>query len=751
MYMIQFMRKFIYLFIITFFCFSESYAEKVTKINVDGNKRISDATIVLFADVSIDQDLAENDLNEILINLYDTNFFNDVSLLFEKNILSIKVSENPIIQSINIVGVKSKKYLDPLYEIISMKEKSSYVNDFVNSDLLKIRNSLKFAGFYFSKVEVDIKENTNNTIDLIYNINLGEKALINNINFTGNKIFKDKKLRNVIVSEEEKFWKIVSNKKYLNEKQINLDTRLLKNYYLNNGYYDVVIESSSASFVGADMFNLNFNINAGNKYFFNNFDLIIPSDYNKKNFQMIYDKFEKLKGKSYSFNRVKDILDEVDKIALSKQYEFINASLDETLISSNKIDFTVIINESKKFYVNRINIIGNDITNERAIRDMLIVDEGDPFNELLNNKSINNIKSSGLFGKVDFTVKNDEEKLKKNIDIKLVEQPTGEISAGAGFGTSGKSFTAGIKEKNFNGNGVGLDTNFTIGTNSIQGAINFQIPNYKYSDKSLNGDLSRTDADFLSTAGYKNKLNRASIGTSFEQRENFYFSPNIILEYEKLETSSTASSNLKKQEGDYYNINFEYGLFYDQRDQSYATTEGYYSSFRQEVPLYSNSYSLVNTYEYKVFNQISEEMIGSISFYAKAINSLGDKDIRVSERINLPGKRLRGFEAGKIGPKDKTDYVGGNYASAVTVATTLPTFLPDLQSIDFGLFIDAGNVWGVDYDSSLDNSSKIRSSTGFTIDWLTPIGPLNFVLSQPITKNSSDVTENFRFDLGTTF
>ena len=229
MYMIQFMRKFIYLFIITFFCFSESYAEKVNKIIVDGNKRISDATIVLFADFSIDQDLTENDLNEILINLYDTNFFNDVSLAFEKNILSIKVSENPIIQSINIVGVKSKKYLDPLYEIITMKEKSSYVNDFVNSDLLKIRNLLKFAGFYFSKVEVDIKENTNNTIDLIYNINLGEKALINNINFTGNKIFKDKKLRNVIVSEEEKFWKIISNKKYLNEKQINLDTRLLKN------------------------------------------------------------------------------------------------------------------------------------------------------------------------------------------------------------------------------------------------------------------------------------------------------------------------------------------------------------------------------------------------------------------------------------------------------------------------------------------------------------------------------------------
>ena len=751
MYMIKTMRCFIYLFVLTIFCFFSVQAEKVSKINVEGNKRISDATVVMFSKVTVDQDINENDLNEILINLYDTNFFNDVFLSLEKNILLIRVTENPIIQSINITGVKSSKYSDPLYEIISMKEKSSYVENFVKSDLSKIRNSLKFSGFYFSNVQVDIKENSNNTVDLVYNVDLGEKALINSINFTGNKIFKDKKLRNIIISEEEKFWKFLSTKKYLNEKQINFDTRLLKNFYLNKGYYDVDVESSSASFVGKDKFNLKFNINAGNKYFFNNFDLIIPGDYEKKNFTKIYNKFEKLKGKSYSFNRVKDILNEIDKIALSKQYEFINATLDETIISKNKIDFKVIINESKKFYVNRINIIGNDITNERVIRDMLIVDEGDPFNELLNNKSINNIKASNLFSKVNVDISNDKEELKKNINILLEEKPTGEISAGAGFGTSGKSFTVGIKESNFNGNGVKLNTNFTIGTNSVQGAVNFLIPNYNYSDKSLNGDISRTDSDFLSTSGYKNKQNRVAFGTSFEQRENFYFSPNLIFEFETLETSSTASSNLKKQAGDYYNINFEYGLFYDQRDQTYAPTEGYYSNFNQEIPLYSNSYSLINSYEYKIYNQISEEMIASFSFYAKAINSLGDKDIRVSERINLPGKKLRGFEQGKIGPIDQTDYVGGNYASAFTIATTLPSFLPDLQNMDFGLFLDAGNVWGVDYDSSLDNSSKVRSATGLTIDWLTPVGPLNFVFSQPITKASSDKTETFRFDLGTTF
>ena len=143
-------------------------------------------------------------------------------------------------------------------------------------------------------------------------------------------------------------------------------------------------------------------------------------------------------------------------------------------------------------------------------------------------------------------------------------------------------------------------------------------------------------------------------------------------------------------------------------------------------------------------------MIGSFSYHLSAINSLDDGDVRISERLNLSSKKLRGFKKGKVGPKDNNDYIGGNYATAMTASTTLPDFLPDLDSVDFSLFIDAGNIWGVDYDSSLDNS-KLRSSTGLSIDWLTPIGPLNFIFSQPITKSPTDVEETFRFDIGTTF
>ena len=144
-------------------------------------------------------------------------------------------------------------------------------------------------------------------------------------------------------------------------------------------------------------------------------------------------------------------------------------------------------------------------------------------------------------------------------------------------------------------------------------------------------------------------------------------------------------------------------------------------------------------------------MVGKASLYLKAINSLGNDDVRVSKRGSVPYNRLRGFERGKIGPVDNNDYVGGNYVSSLNLSTNLPAIFSTVDNIDFSYFIDVANVWGVDYDSSIDDSSTIRSSTGIGMNLLTPIGPLSFSLTQPITKSSSDKTETFRFNLGTTF
>ena len=171
-----------------------------------------------------------------------------------------------------------------------------------------------------------------------------------------------------------------------------------------------------------------------------------------------------------------------------------------------------------------------------------------------------------------------------------------------------------------------------------------------------------------------------------------FFTPLIVFEAEDLTTNANASSSLKKQDGSYNTLEFDYSFFYDQRDQSFRPTDGFYSKFNQILPLISNDYSISNIYDFKTYHQLSENTISNISFYISAINSLEGSDVRVSDRVYLSSRKLRGFEAGKVGPKDNLDFIGGNYASSVSISTTLPTTLPELESIDFNIFFDAGNL-----------------------------------------------------------
>ena len=183
-----------------------------------------------------------------------------------------------------------------------------------------------------------------------------------------------------------------------------MDEILLKNYYLNNGYYDVKIYSSFAKLVKANEFELIFNIDSNQQYFFGDIKLDLPTDFDEKNFIKLEKLFLDIKGEVYSINQIDKILDEIDLITLQEQYQFINATVEENLVS-NKINLIFKIKESDKYYVEKINIYGNSVTQENVIRNQLELDEGDPFNEILLNKSVNNLKSLNFFKKVDKSVK----------------------------------------------------------------------------------------------------------------------------------------------------------------------------------------------------------------------------------------------------------------------------------------------------------------------------------------------------------
>ena len=739
--------------IITLFYFNFSIvnSEILQKIEIAGNDRVNSETIKLFANIKLGEELSDERLNKILKDLYDTNFFKDIDVQFLNNTLVLNVIENPIITSVNISGIKNKNFESSLKDQIEIKEGNSFNKFLINIQENRISDILKKSGFYLSTIETFVKENDDNSVDLTFEINLGNKSYINKISFIGDKKFKSNKLRNVIVSEENKFWKFISNKKFLDKERINLDKRLLINFYKNNGYYKVNINSETIEYDQENGFHLIFNITSGDKFYFDNFKINYPDNYDKNYFNKINKNLNDFSNKAYSFKIIEKMIKTIEDIASTENYEFINVDIDERVTNDNMIAITLNINESDKFFVNRINILGNNVTIEDVIRNELFIDEGDPLNNILFEKSISEIKSLNIFKSVETEIVDTNDPVLKDINIKIEERPTGEISLGAGIGTSGASTLFGVKERNFLGRGINLDSNLTLSKETIKGQFNVINKNYKNSDRDLIFGLQSLETDRLKNFGYKTNKTGLNLGTNFEYLNDLFLSPQVSISNEKIETSSSASNLLKKQEGSYIDFNTSYSLTYDKRDQSFQPKSGFLSRFSQRLPLnYSENQTIINTYELTKFYEYLNDKVFKWSIYAGTANSFGDNDVKISDRLFIPSSKLRGFESGKVGPLDNGDFIGGNYLTTLNLSNELP-ILDNFDNISFSTFLDAANVWGVDYDSSISDNSKIRSSVGISADWFTPVGPLNFSLAHPITKETTDKTEVFRFNLGTSF
>ena len=370
---------------------------------------------------------------------------------------------------------------------------------------------------------------------------------------------------------------------------------------------------------------------------------------------------------------------------------------------------------------------------------------------MLTKKTTNNLKNLGFFKDVKTEVLNGKQPNSKIINIFIEEKPTGQISAGAGYGTNGASVIFSVKENNYLGKGLKLSNTVMINEESVKGNFSITNPNYKNTDKLVFVDFQASETDRLKTFGYKTNKTGFSLGSNFEYFDDLFLGVGTSNFYENIETDSTASTRQKKQAGDYWDSFLNLNFNYDKRNQKFQTSDGYQSRYFIDIPIISDTSTLTNTYTYKTYSELYKDNISSLSLYLRSTSSLSNKDVKLSERIFLPSSRLRGFENGKVGPKDGNDFIGGNYATAVNFTSTIPKLLENSQNLDFLFFVDAANLWGVDYDSSLDDNDKIRSSLGLAIDWSTPIGPMSFTFSETLSKADSDVTESFRFSIGTTF
>jgi outer membrane protein insertion porin family len=743
------MNKSFFLSLVLFFSFSNLNAEIVKQIIINGNERVSNETIKIYGKIDLQKDYSEKDIDSILKNLYETNFFEDIKVSLSNNILKINLKEFPIINQLIVAGEKSTRYVDQIKKIMVLKEKKSFIKSNLAKDVDRIKNLYSSLGYNSTIVETKLKKIDNKNFDLLVQIDRGEQTKISKINFIGNNSVRNNRLRDIVASEEDMFWKVLTKNTNLSENLINLDVRLLSNYYKSIGFYDVVISSNIAQINKDGNATLTYSIDEGTRYRINKISTQVDPVFDKKTFFSLNKSYKKYIGEYYSPFKIKKLLEELDELIEINDLQFVEHNVQEKIVNGS-INITFNIFEGEKNLVERINIVGNSITNEDVIRGELILDEGDPFTKLNLDKSISKIRSRNIFKEVKYKVEEGSEKNLKIINIEVEERPTGEIAAGAGIGTNGGSFAINIKEGNWLGEGKSIGFDIEVDAESLSGTLSYVDPNYNFLGNSLNYSISSASND-KPDLGYENTIISGMVGTSFEQYKNVIANLGISASYDDLRTDNTASDSLQKQGGSYKEVAGNYGFTFDKRNRTFMPTSGSILSFGQTIPLYADKSFVANYLQSSNYKTINENIIGAGKVFISTVNAIGSDDVRISKRKGLSSRRLRGFKKNKIGPVDGTDHIRGNYAAAINFEANMPNLLPEDTNTDISLFLDFGNVWGVDYDSSIDDSNKIRSSTGIMASWMSPLGPMTFTFAQNIAKADTDETEGFNFNLGTTF
>jgi outer membrane protein insertion porin family len=737
--------------IIFFIIFTNISFAEIKKINIAGNARVSSSTIESLVDKKT-SNIDSIYINNLTKKIYDTDFFSDVKISFNQDILTINVAENPIVNFFYINGVKDSD-LDQVNKTITLKENSIFSSSKLKRDIEATREFLNASGYYQASIIPEVIKIDNNQINLIINIDKKEISKIKNIYFIGNKYFSNSQLMDVITSSEEGWWKFFSTSS-LSEQRIEYDKQLLKDFYKLKSFYDVQIESAFASVDKNNKFTLTYSINAGKKYKFGDYDLKISgltlkeADINE--IKNISNKL--LKNEFYSPLTINKLNKQITEHLETKRYGNFEISIQDLKAANDKIDVILQLNEGPKSLVNKINIQGNTITEEKVIRDNLVISEGDQLSSSKIKKSVDNVKAKQLFSKVDYKISDSDKKNFKDFNLFVKEQPTGNITAGVGYGTNGGLFEASINERNFLGQGINLNFTGRLSSDVIRGEVSYVDPNYINSNKELAVSLF-SEVDDYQNSGYQNKRAGTKFATKYEIYEDIFFRPNLGVQFDTLEVTGSASSLLRSRQGDFLTTSLGYNFLYDQRDSKFNPTSGSIIYLDQNIATFLSDIPTVQTGVGVTFYKelFSDKFIGSAKAKLTNVTAFNDKDVKLSDRIFASSSDLRGFEQRGIGPVDSGDHIGGNNLATLSLKSTFPNPIPENYRATTFLFFDMGNVWGADYSSLISDSSKLRTSTGIALDLMSPIGPLSFTYSIPLSKASTDKEQNFLFNIGSSF
>ena len=758
--MVKFLIKFFIIIKFIFFinillplAYAQSNTFDIKKVVVNGERRLSESFILNYLPNYPDTIYSDEILNEFIKNLYKTGYFSKVKVNKKDNVLIIDVEEFPLINEIFFSG---NDFFDKeqLEKVISIKTRDIFNVENIDEAVERIKIEYQKVGRYLTEVSVKKKLLSEGRVDINFDINEGDSLVVKNINFIGNKSFKSNELKSKITTKEDAWYKIFGSNKFLPER-LEYDKEKLTKFYNERGYINFrVISAKGELLPDVSGFNINFLLDEGKRFTVNELTFFSSSikNINKKT---LLQKISLKKGNFFDSRALEDTTNYLINFFEQKGFNFVNVipSIEK---KSSLVNISFSISEGEPKYINRININGNTRTNDAVIRRELSFFEGDAFNRVKVDNSINSIKRLGYFKSVNYSLKNlDGNKVDLNIDVK--ETNTGSVSFGVGYSSlSNTSIAFGIKEKNFLGEGKKIKLEASL--SEKKSTYNFGItePYFLNRHLSLSGDIF--DQETENTAGdIKSSTQGLSLGIGFK-KDNLLqsFKYKISTAKSTTSTTSTAASQTGEEDLDIITSSISYSLVNDTTDSFFDPNSG--NRFKVENTLAGiggDTAFIKSVLNYAHYLPVS---YGDYTFSFKAgvgFISGFDKKITSSNRFLFGGKTLRGFDNSGVGPRDtgNKQAVGGNNFYNFSFEIKSDQWLPSDTGLEWLLFTDIGSLWGTDYKNGVEGFNDIspRITNGFGLSMTTPIGPLQMIWGFPVISESYDVDENFQFSIGTSF
>ncbi|MGH6978044.1 MAG: outer membrane protein assembly factor BamA [Brevundimonas sp.] len=743
----------------------------VNRILVRGAQRIDQTTILSYLPIQPGDVVDAAVLDVAVRTLTRTNLFADVQLGVQNGDLIVEIVENPIINQVTFEG-NSAVGTEKLNKEITLRPRGIYTRARVQEDVGKIVELYRLSGRISATVTPKLVQLDQNRVDVVFEINEGPETGVRAITFLGNSAFSDGDLREVMVTQQSAWYRLFSSADNYDPNRLDYDREQLRKFYTNRGYYDFRVLSAISELAPDDSaFGITMTVDEGARFNFGTVDVVTENDRLNPDFLKLLLPIRE--GQLYESDKIETAVDALTFAAGSAGYAFVEIEPSYQIDRvANTVNVTFNVKEGQRVYIDRINIVGNTRTLDNVIRRELMLTEGDAFNRTLMERSRNNLRGLGFFKDVKVEEARGSAPDRSVVNVTVEEQPTGELSVGAGF-SSVDSFVVnlGITERNFRGRGQNVVARVEWG--ALRQQIDFRFTEPRFLGRDLRAgfdafhsrfDLSKYSSyDYRSTGGGL-RLSYPLNGYTLLSGRYYLKSDEIIVPRGYCAAAGAGSNALCDQVGSFLNSSAGYTLLVDRRNDPVRPTRGWTGTLRQDLAGIGGDVNYVKTEaDISAYWGITPSWVVSTSASTGYISGWGGDPIRINDRFFKGGNSFRGFETAGIGPRDLTtrDALGGNFYAIGTIELTVPNFLPEEYGIRTSLFTDVGTLGMLDdrymvnangvRDTNIVDELKLRASAGVSIHWRSPMGPIRFDLSHVIGQQEYDKTETFRFSTSTQF